>query len=691
VHSFERFLLTRYLAALASGGELAWNRWWRNTELSHWLCRHHQLVGLRWFPADPVAGDAAAQDAVRDRVRRDLSAKSAAGKSAVGKSAAAAPPPSPLERKLAWVAHQMDLSPPDREVLGLLVRLATSPPFYALSQALKCELVPERFALPQVEDVNLRHIAALLRVAPQSVTRTLSPSGPLLMLGLVEDRHRQDFGASAAVVRLMQAPRLTDDKARQILFGKPKPTALTWADFAHLGEDAALVARLLEAGVRQKAAGINILLHGVPGSGKTAFASVLAARLGLHAMFVGESDEESNEPERSARVGALAIGQKISARADNLILVVDEAEDIFVGVDDGQGANRRGAKVFMHNLVEANPAPTIWISNHPRLMGAAVLRRMTYAVAFPDLDRAARERVVRRAAARHKVGLDEAGVSSLTALGASPALISHGLRVAGLCGGGADLAVRAAGSVLTVMGGRRPVADAQAGVFVPAFARADMDLGSLADRIVASGRMDVSLCLFGLPGTGKSAYARFLAGRMGLEVMEKRASDLLGMFVGESEANIAKAFQEAEQRRAFLIFDEADSLLRDRAGAHQAYEVRQVNEMLTWMERHPNPFVCTTNFAEGLDPAAARRFVFKVCLLPLEREQARALFRHSFGKDAPAGLDALDRLTPGDFAVVARKALLLDDTAPERLVEALAAEIASKPGGPARTIGFRSA
>jgi SpoVK/Ycf46/Vps4 family AAA+-type ATPase len=59
------------------------------------------------------------------------------------------------------------------------------------------------------------------------------------------------------------------------------------------------------------------------------------------------------------------------------------------------------------------------------------------------------------------------------------------------------------------------------------------------------------------------------------------------MWLGESEKAIAAAFEEAADLRAFLIFDEADSPLRDRLSAHQAWEVTQVNEMLTQMERHP--------------------------------------------------------------------------------------------------------
>jgi hypothetical protein len=98
--------------------------------------------------------------------------------------------------------------------------------------------------------------------------------------------------------------------------------------------------------------------------------------------------------------------------------------------------------------------------------------------------------------------------------------------------------------------------------------------------------------------------------------------------------------------------------------------------MLTWMERHPYPFACTTNLMESLDPATLRRFVFKVQFLPMTIVQARVTFVRLFGQIAPPTIDGIHPLTPGDFAVVARKA------------KVLASEVAAKPGISRVRIGF---
>ena len=112
--------------------------------------------------------------------------------------------------------------------------------------------------------------------------------------------------------------------------------------------------------------------------------------------------------------------------------------------------------------------------------------------------------------------------------------------------------------------------------------------------------------------------------------------------------------------------------------------------MLAWMESHPLPFACTTNFGEHLDPATLRRFVFKVTLGYLTPTQATTAFRGYFGLTPSAELAALTALTPGDFATVRRKAEILGRLQePAALVRMLRAECDAKPDRP-RAIGFRT-
>lgn len=136
-----------------------------------------------------------------------------------------------------------------------------------------------------------------------------------------------------------------------------------------------------------------------------------------------------------------------------------------------------------------------------------------------------------------------------------------------------------------------------------------------------------------------------------------------------------------------LLFDEADSLLFDRTTARTSWEVSQVNEMLTWLDSHPLPVVAATNHAGRLDPATLRRFVFKLDLRPLGSERAARAFARFFRMEAPASLERVHGLTPGDFAVVARQLRHARNADAETIVGLLKAEAAARPGSSGR-MGF---
>jgi SpoVK/Ycf46/Vps4 family AAA+-type ATPase len=178
-----------------------------------------------------------------------------------------------------------------------------------------------------------------------------------------------------------------------------------------------------------------------------------------------------------------------------------------------------------------------------------------------------------------------------------------------------------------------------------------------------------TFCFYGPAGTGKSELARFMADEIGKPLLLRRASDILSMWVGEAEKNIANMFAEARQQEAVLVLDEADSFLADRRDAKQSWEVTQVNELLTQMEAFDGIFVCTTNLMEKLDQASLRRFAFKLKFDFLTADQRWAMFTQELerlGGDLSSAQDwefqvrNLNKLTPGDFAVAARQFSILN-------------------------------
>ena len=218
----------------------------------------------------------------------------------------------------------------------------------------------------------------------------------------------------------------------------------------------------------------------------------------------------------------------------------------------------------------------------------------------------------------------------------------------------------------------------------------DLDLEKLKNQLKNMNKLNFSLCLYGASGTGKSAYARYLAKALDINFCQKRVSDLVSPYVGRTEQNIAAAFALAKEQKSLLIFDEADSFLQDRTKAHYSWEKTAVNEMLTWMENHPYPFICTTNLMDNIDPASLRRFTFKVKYNFLTKEQIQIAFKYFFNlKVKEEDISSLNRLSPADFTLIKNKAEIMGfDKDIKTLVKMLREEQNLKDRDKALSIGF---
>ncbi len=592
----------------------------------------------------------------------------------------------PAERWLDVLAARLGFDALDREILRVAL-------YYELDE--RFENLVDQVSHARGGAYRLRCdftlLALLLAADPARVEAKLHADGPVRASGLVRVDHEGDLsviGQLGSLVRSAAAP--TQDPFEQLL-GRTVAATLPWDAFAHLGPEAEVAAALLGAAVTGREPGVNLLLYGPPGTGKTSFAATLAARAGARLRPVTEQDRLGGEPNRLERLSGLQLAQKLAPVAETLLLF-DEAEDVFVRHSVAWDEPVTSSRVFMHRLLEQTPVPVIWPANDIAVLGPAVLRRMTMCLELKIPGVAVRTRLWRSMGEEAGVPLSEMEAARLARLvPAAPAVAATALRGTRLAGGDAGTAhLIVEGIARAVAGGRAAAASAdRPDRYDPALVNAGQDLLTLADRLARPGApRAVSFLLSGPPGTGKSAWARHLADRMGLDVLHKRASDLLGPYVGQTEANIAAAFAEAKAAGAFLVFDEADSLLGDRTGAVRNWEVTQVNEMLTWMEQHPLPFACTTNLPDRLDPASLRRFLVKLRFTWLTAAQARLAWVRFFTSEPPDGLDALTALTPADFALAHRRAGLTGEDGEQAALLRLLEEECKGRDGTRGTMGF---
>ncbi|HQT86114.1 MAG: hypothetical protein B7Z58_12340 [Acidiphilium sp. 37-64-53] len=531
--------------------------------------------------------------------------------------------------------------------------------------------------------------ALLISGSPAEINARFRADAPMVASGAIRVDDDGDIQIASRLIALIHACALGDADVRTELLGAPVAARLPWVAFRHLGSEIEIARRVLRQAIAAgNERGVHVLLYGPPGTGKTECAASLAAELGVRLHVIGERSEHGREPSRGERLSDLLLAQRVGAGGEAVYLF-DEAEDLFRPRSFDREPD---PKIFIHRLLEGAPVPMIWAANDLEAFSPAVLRRMSLCieVRLPPQNR--RAELWQELAVAEGVALDAPTARKLARLiPAAPSVARTALRATRLAGGDAETAELVASGMARAIGhghAAAPGAETET-LYDPALSNADGDLAAMAERLSRPGApRTISLLLSGPPGTGKSAFARHLAGKMGMTVLQKRGSDLFGPYVGQTEAQIAAAFAEARATQAFLIFDEADSLLLDRSDAHRSWEVSQVNEMLTWMETHPLPFVCTTNLPDRLDKASLRRFLVRLNFAPIRPDQAATLFERTFGREAPSGLARLDRLTPADFSRVARRIAVLglpDDTA--AILALFAAEVEGREGL-ARPIGF---
>ncbi len=541
-------------------------------------------------------------------------------------------------------------------------------------------------------------------MSAEDIRRALSPEGALMRSGLIAYGPRDNkediedwfvFFDEELGCRLLSEAVTCEELLRAHLSPAPEAT-LELRDYERLPEVKLTLIPYLKQALKSGRTGVNVLLYGPPGTGKTELTRTLAQEIGATLWEV--STERSQECERLRH---WRIADRLLGKADRACIVLDEAEDVFHSSLNVSGAGfLRTNKGEINESLETNAHPTFWVLNAIEQIDAAMMRRFDLVLEVPMPSVRERRRMVEKVAGDAlSPGFCER-LSRTEAL--SPAVLARAVKVADALSPVSPLERDAQVEAIVnaqlgaIGAGRMPKAVESQAHYSLGAVNADADLHALASGI--SRTRSARLCLYGEPGTGKTAWAGHLAGTLEMPLVAKRASDLLSCWVGMTEKNIAAAFQEAEREGAILLIDEADSFLQDRAQSRQSWEMTQVNEMLTQIEAFNGIFIATTNLIETLDAACLRRFDLKIRFDVLTFEQAKGLLADELEALALPAADAraleklarIDNLTPGDFASVMRRARCLPVENALDFVERLASDCELKRGKAAhrRSIGF---
>jgi len=148
----------------------------------------------------------------------------------------------------------------------------------------------------------------------------------------------------------------------------------------------------------------------------------------------------------------------------------------------------------------------------------------------------------------------------------------------------------------------------------------------------------------GPPGTGKTMVAGLIARELDLELYQVDLSQVVSKWVGETEKQLARVFDAAEQGHGLLLFDEADALFGQRTadvkGAVDRYANLEVNYLLQRVEAFGGITILTTNLDTAIDRALKRRLAAHIVFeLPEEEERAALWRRMTTTSAAPLAAD----------------------------------------------------
>jgi SpoVK/Ycf46/Vps4 family AAA+-type ATPase len=549
----------------------------------------------------------------------------------------------------------------------------------------------------------IAELSTILGYQKSLIQKALMHDSPLISSGLLElnkemsSEISEHFEILHGLAGAMESGNI--EGSLSSYFHMAKNPKLDLQDYGHIQKDLGILCSFLQKCLKKRVSGVNVLIYGVPGTGKTELAKAVAQDLKVKLYEVSSVDEDGDPADGDHRFRSYLLCQRLFSRRSDVLILFDEAEDVFP-VDDfiffGKVRRTGKNKGWTNRILESNPIPAIWISNGVQQIDPAFLRRFDLVLELSIPPRSVRKRMLERGLAGIMVGEDWLEKMAHNE-NLAPAHIEKAVKVAKLVksSNNEEVLQQVIANTHKAMGFSQKAAVHRCEYDIQ-LVNVDFDLQALIGGLRQRGTGRI--CLYGPPGSGKTAYVHHLGEKVNKPVLLKRASDILGSYVGQTERRIASMFGEAKDEGSILLLDEADSFLQSRGRANHSWEVTQVNELLVQMEAFDGMFFCATNLMDLLDSAVFRRFDVKAKFGYLRPDQVMSMFgsfllgagvKSIDEKAWKSRLSDLRELTPGDFAAVRRRLNLTGQiVTPEVLHAELQKEISIRPNH-ARQVGFQ--
>ncbi|XP_064405407.1 uncharacterized protein LOC135350521 [Halichondria panicea] len=404
-------------------------------------------------------------------------------------------------------------------------------------------------------------------------------------------------------------------------------------------------------------AGMVLLFHGPPGTGKTMMANALANKLGKKVLLI-------NFPS----LGSMTAGENFKfifreSKINDAILFFDECEAIFESRElGGHSVN------LLLTEIERHDGLIILATNRPYDLDEAMHRRIMVAIEFRQPDHLLRKTIWQTHLPEQMILADDVDLTELA------------LRFE-LTGGFIKNAILSALSIAVSRDGDAPIVEQKdllqganlqlrGRLRMKDFDRRVVPNAGLDEIIVEDDIMrqlkeivqfekaravlfgqwgfarrnhqNLTILLHGPPGTGKSVLAEAIGYEVGKPLKVVNCGELLSKWVGESSKNIDSIFAEGRQSDAILVFDEAEGLFGQRtemSTSTDRYANVDVGVLLYHIERYTGIIILTTNLIQNIDKAFFRRLRYILQLDVPSQELRVKLWKLIIPEEAPLADD----------------------------------------------------